>query len=231
MWDVWTSYWSWSRFVCSIVLLGIQCQYFWMFVHPWFMIHQSNRNQAISHHFWNVFESSTFEFGLTFWGSCRLRSNSTWDPHSPGQIGPSSFAAKCTPNGVRHHVTMFHVHPWSSRFMWTCTSGHLMNYNADIADLCVSQLQEFKSSSIDMIDMPRWVATPRLHIDVTWGTSGFVECKSSGGLHFKMCYFLPNCTRLYNNACNIMQHLQDNQKTARPEYDHMLPRGKAAVGV
>lgn len=170
---------------------------FWMFVHPWFMIHESNCNvvrqflvisgMSLSHQ--HLDSAWHFEDPAACEATLREILTARWTNRS------IFVCSKCTPNGVRHHVTMFHVHPWSSRFMWTCTWGHLMNYNADIADLCVSQLQEFKSSSIDM---PRWVSTPRLHIDVTWGTSGFVECKSSCGLHFKMCYFLPNCTRMYN---------------------------------
>ena len=151
----------------QIVLLGIQCQYFWMFVHPWFMIHQSNCNHAISHHFWNVFESSTFEFGLTFWGSCRLRSNSAWDPHSAGQIGPSSFAANVHPMeyGTMSRCFMFiHGHPGSCGLVhqvtWWITTQTSQIY---VFLSCRNSSHQASIWSICLDELPRQGCTSTWH--------------------------------------------------------------------
>lgn len=103
MWDVWASYWSWSRLVCLIVLLGIQCQYFWMFVHPWFMIHQSNCNvvrqflvisgMSLSHQ--HLDSAWHFEDPAACEATLREILTARWTNRS------IFVCSKCTPDGVR----------------------------------------------------------------------------------------------------------------------------------
>ena len=154
----------------------------------------------------------------------------------------------------------------------TCTTGWLMNYNADVADLCASWQHpcflEVGHERCQFPTPPRKVAHRRdmacfrqCWLPVTCFKTATRVCESSEhrrefvdvSLRYSGYYMLYNSIQIYTNIVQICSNIvciyiyiiiyiyiqtasmtnnvgqAESLRAARPEYDHMLPRGKAAV--
>ncbi len=208
--------------MCSSMIHDPSIQFLW--VPKPFLILQPPK--ARSHHFWNVFESSTFGFGLTFWGSCCLRSKSTWDPHSP--------LDKSLHLRLQQMYTKWSTVPCHD----VSCSSIVIQVHVDLRMRSPNELQCrhrrsmcFSAAGIQVIKH-RYASMSCQGCTSTWHGArpalSIVRVSlvyTSRWIFF--CQIAQEFTTMLVTPCHTSRTIK---KIARPEYDHMLPRGKAAVG-